>query len=139
MKRDAQDLNFMKKTTRAKTSTLNKDRQRRQMSDFFDSEFVQDAIQDINELQEEIYTEVFTFDKLDNEEKLEHLDKLDNLLEKQRNLYTRMTLSDDPRAKEMRDNVRKSAIMMGFPKDVDCGVLFANMQKTLLKVREQIS
>ena len=50
-----------------------------------------------------------------------------------------MTLSDDPRAKEMRDNVRKSAIMMGFPKDVDCGVLFANMQKTLLKVREQIS
>lgn len=109
------------------------------MSDFFDSEFVQDAIQDINELQEEIYTEVFTFDKLDNEEKLEHLDKLDSLLEKQRNLYTRMTLSDDPRAKEMRDNVRKSAIMMGFPKDVDCGVLFANMQKTLLKVREQIS
>tara|TARA_B100001939_G_scaffold217269_2_gene186872 strand:- start:12324 stop:12653 length:330 start_codon:yes stop_codon:yes gene_type:complete len=109
------------------------------MSDFFDSEFVQDAIQDINELQEEIYTEVFTFDKLDNEEKLEHLDKLDNLLEKQRNLYTRMTLSDDPRAQEMRDNVRKSAIMMGFPKDVDCGVLFANMQKTLLKVREQIS
>tara|TARA_Y100000033_G_scaffold44405_1_gene46902 strand:- start:568 stop:897 length:330 start_codon:yes stop_codon:yes gene_type:complete len=109
------------------------------MSDFFDSEFVQDAIQDINELQEEIYTEVFTFDKLDNEEKLEHLDKLDNLLEKQRNLYTRMTLSDDPRAIEMRDNVRKSAIMMGFPKDVDCGVLFANMQKTLLKVREQIS
>ena len=69
------------------------------MSDFFDSEFVQDAIQDINELQEEIYTEVFTFDKLDNEEKLEHLDKLDNLLEKQRNLYTRMTLSDDPRAR----------------------------------------
>tara|TARA_A100001035_G_scaffold125095_1_gene98399 strand:+ start:2405 stop:2734 length:330 start_codon:yes stop_codon:yes gene_type:complete len=109
------------------------------MSDFFDSEFVQDAITDINELQEEIYTEVFTFDKLDHEEKLKHLDKLDNLLEKQRNLYTRMSLSDDPRAREMRENVRKSAIMMGFPKDVDCGVLFANMQKTLLKVREQIS
>ena len=72
------------------------------MSDFFDSEFVQDAIQDINELQEEIYTEVFAFDKLDQDEKLEHLDKLDTLLEKQRNLYTRMSLSDDPRAKEMR-------------------------------------
>jgi hypothetical protein len=109
------------------------------MSDFFDSEFVQDAITDINELQEEIYTEVFTFDKLDHEEKLMHLDKLDTLLEKQRNLYTRMSLSDDPRAKEMRDNVRKSAVMMGFPKDVDCGVLFANMQKTLEKVRAQIS
>ena len=109
------------------------------MSDFFDSEFVQDAIQDINELQEEIYTEVFAFDKLDQDEKLEHLDKLDTLLEKQRNLYTRMSLSDDPRAKEMRENVRKSAIMMGCPKDVDCGVLFANMQKTLENVRKKIS
>ena len=44
-----------------------------------------------------------------------------------------MSLSDDPRAKEMRENVRKSTVMMGFPKDVDCGVLFANMQKTLEK------
>ena len=50
------------------------------MSDFFDSEFVQDAITDINELQEEIYTEVFTFDKLDHEEKLKHLDKLHKLI-----------------------------------------------------------
>jgi len=109
------------------------------MSDFFESEFVQQAIQDINELQEEIYTEVFAFDKLDHSDKIKHLDKLDTLLEKQRNLYTRMTLSDDPRAKEMRDNVRKSAIMMGFPSDVDCGVLFSNMQKTLENVRKQIS
>ena len=109
------------------------------MSDFFESEFVQDAITDINELQEEVYAEVFSFDKLNNEEKLQHLDKLNTLLEKQRNLYTRMSLSDDPRASEMRENVRKSAVMMGFPKDIACGVLFANMQKTLEKVRAQIS
>ena len=107
------------------------------MSDFFDSELVQEELQEINELQEEIYTEVFSFGEL--EEKIEHIDKLDKLLEKQRILYTRMSLSDDPRAQEMRESVRKSAIMMGFPKDVDCAVLFGNMQKTLTKVREQIS
>jgi len=50
-----------------------------------------------------------------------------------------MALSDDPRAQEMRESVRKSAVLMGFPKDVDCAVLFGNMQKTLTKVREQIS
>jgi len=109
------------------------------MSDFFDSELVQEALQEINELQEEIYTEVFSFGELDREEKIEHIDKLDLLLEKQRILYTRMSLSDDPRAQEMRESVRKSAVMMGFPKDVDCAVLFGNMQKTLTKVREQIS
>ena len=109
------------------------------MSDFFDSELVQEALQEINELQEEIYTEVFSFGELDREEKIEHIDKLDLLLEKQRILYTRMSLSDDPRAQEMRESVRKSAVMMGFPKDVDCAVLFGNMQKTLTKVRQQIS
>lgn len=109
------------------------------MSDFFDSELVQEALQEINELQEEIYTEVFSFAELDREEKIEHIDKLDLLLEKQRILYTRMSLSDDPRAQEMRESVRKSAVMMGFPKDVDCAVLFGNMQKTLTKVRQQIS
>jgi GTPase Era involved in 16S rRNA processing len=109
------------------------------MTDFFESEFVQKAIEDINDLQDEIYSEIFSFDSLTKEEKFKHLDKLDTLLEKQRNLYTRMTLSDDPRAKMMRDQVRDSAIMMGFPPDVDCGVLFGNMQKTLQNVRKQIT
>ena len=66
----------------------------------------------------------------------EHLDMLDDLLEKQQVLYTRMKLSDDPRAKEIAQNVRDSAIVMGFPKDVDCNILFQNMRKTLEKVRE---
>lgn len=109
------------------------------MSDFFESEFVKTAIEDINYLQDEIYSEIFSFESLTKEEKLKHLDKLDSLLEKQRNLYTRLTLSDDPRAKEMRDSVRSSAILMGFPEDVDCGVLFGNMQNTLQNVRKKIS
>ena len=49
-----------------------------------------------------------------------------------------MKLSDDPRAKEMADNVRQSAIVMGFPKDVDCNLLFSNMRETLDKVRKGI-
>ena len=49
-----------------------------------------------------------------------------------------MKLSDDPRAKEMADNVRQSAIVMGFPKDVDCNLLFANMKNTLKRVRKGI-
>ena len=93
------------------------------MSDFFDSDFVQDEMETINEMQEEIYSQVFEFPKLPLDKQLDHLDQLDDLLEKQQILYTRMKLSDDPRAMEMADNVRKSAIVMGFPKDVDCNLL----------------
>tara|TARA_B100000131_G_scaffold286550_1_gene296574 strand:+ start:1473 stop:1811 length:339 start_codon:yes stop_codon:yes gene_type:complete len=106
------------------------------MSDFFDSDFVKDEMETINEMQEEIYSQVFKFPKLPRDEQLEHLEQLDDLLEKQQILYTRMKLSDDPRAKEIADNVRQSAIVMGFPKDVDCNLLFSNMRQTLNRVRE---
>tara|TARA_B100000287_G_scaffold72575_1_gene64275 strand:- start:612 stop:950 length:339 start_codon:yes stop_codon:yes gene_type:complete len=108
------------------------------MSDFFDSDFVQNEMETINEMQEEIYSQVFKFPELSLEEQIDHLETLDDLLEKQQILYTRMKLSDDPRAKEMADNVRQSAVVMGFPKDVDCNILFKNMRVTLDKVRQGI-
>ena len=108
------------------------------MSDFFDSDFVREEMETINEMQEEIYSQVFKFPELPLDDQIEHLDSLMELLEKQQILYTRMKLSDDPRAKEMADNVRQSAIVMGFPKDVDCNLLFANMKNTLERVRKGI-
>ena len=108
------------------------------MSDFFDSDIVKDEMETINEMQEEIYSQVFKFPELPLDDQIEHLDSLMELLEKQQILYTRMKLSDDPRAKEMADNVRQSAIVMGFPKDVDCNLLFANMKNTLERVRKGI-
>ena len=108
------------------------------MTDFFDSDIVKEEMETINEMQEEIYSQVFKFPELPLDDQIEHLDSLMELLEKQQILYTRMKLSDDPRAKEMADNVRKSAIVMGFPKDVDCNLLFANMKTTLERVRKGI-
>tara|TARA_B100001996_G_scaffold133421_1_gene101519 strand:- start:188 stop:526 length:339 start_codon:yes stop_codon:yes gene_type:complete len=108
------------------------------MSNFFESDFVQNEMEEINEAQEKIYSQVFKFPELSLDEQLEHLEELDDLLEKQQILYTRMKLSNDPRAKELADNVRQSAIIMGFPKDVDCNLLFSNMRKTLDNVRKGI-
>ena len=108
------------------------------MTDFFDSDIVREEMETINEMQEEIYSQVFKFPELPLDDQIEHLDSLMELLEKQQILYTRMKLSDDPRAKEMADNVRKSAIVMGFPKDVDCNLLFSNMRDTLNRVRKGI-
>tara|TARA_R100001463_G_scaffold94807_2_gene149433 strand:- start:6596 stop:6934 length:339 start_codon:yes stop_codon:yes gene_type:complete len=108
------------------------------MTDFFESDIVREEMETINEMQEDIYSKVFDFPNLPLDEQVDHLDSLMELLEKQQILYTRMKLSDDPRAKEMADNVRKSAIVMGFPKDVDCNLLFANMKTTLERVRKGI-
>ena len=69
------------------------------MSAFFDSDVVRKEMTDIQDLQEEIYGSVFNFPQMPNEEKEEHIELLMELLEKQRILYARMSLSDDPAAK----------------------------------------
>lgn len=105
---------------------------------FFDSEVVRAEMTEITELQEEIYTRVFEFPTMSKEEKIEHVQFLERLLEKQRVLYTRLSLSDDPEAIMMKENISKSARMMGMPPDVDMGLIFKNMDKMLKTMRQQI-
>mgnify|MGYP001955582636 FL=1 len=93
---------------------------------------------DIQELQEEVYGSVFNFPQMDNEEKEEHIDLLLELLEKQRILYARMSLSDDPAAKKMKENIQESAVMMGMPKNVDMSNVFSNMEKMIDIMKQQV-
>ena len=55
------------------------------MSDFFESEIVREELQEINELQEEIYGKMMNLSHLStSEDRKEHVEKLTTLLEKQR-------------------------------------------------------
>ena len=109
------------------------------MSDFFASEQVQESITEINRMQEEIYSKNFAFERLSHKEKMEHVDQLETLLDKQRNFYMRLKLSDDPRAKDMMEQIHQSAQLVGFPKDVNPDLLFKNMQDTLANLRKNFS
>ena len=101
------------------------------MSDFFDSEIIQEELKEINDMQEKIYGSLFGFGMMSKEEKLEHIDILTDLLEKQKVMYTRLSLSDDPKAIEMKENLRKSVAMMGFPPETDMTMLFSSMKATI--------
>jgi hypothetical protein len=105
---------------------------------FFDSEIVRAEMAEISELQEEIYGSVFKFPTMSREDKIHHVDLLERLLNKQQVLYTRMSLSDDPEAQEMKQRIVESAQMMGLPPNVDMNVIFSNMTKMLEIMKEQI-
>jgi hypothetical protein len=105
---------------------------------FFDSEVVRSEMVEINELQEEIYKNVFQFPTMKKEEKVEHVEMLERLLEKQRVLYTRLSLSEDPEAKMMKENIVNSAKLMGMPDNMDMNIIFQNMEKMLEVMRYQI-
>ena len=73
---------------------------------FFSSEVVRAEMTEIAELQEEVYSNVFKFPAMSKEGKLQHVNLLERLLDKQKVLYTRMSLSDDPEAQEMKDRIK---------------------------------
>jgi len=108
------------------------------MSEFFKSEIVQEELQEINELQTEIYSNMMNIQNSGGDEKEEHIDKLTRLLELQRMMYTRVSLSEDPEAKAMKKQLEQSVTMLGFPEGTDISVLFEGMQNTIQSLKDRI-
>ena len=105
------------------------------MSEFFESEIVREELNEINKLQEEIYGSVFSFQSLSREKQKEHVESLILLLDKQRIMYTRLSLSDDPQAIEMKNQLLKSLSVLGFPAGTDVNTVFDSMKKTIEKMK----
>ena len=64
------------------------------------------------------------------EQKREHVDLMKTFLEKQKNLYFRLTLSDDPEAISMKERMKeKLAELLGFSGN-NIDELFATMEET---------
>ena len=108
------------------------------MSEFFDSEIVREQLDEINRLQQEVYGSILSFQSLPFDQQKEHVIKLEELLEKQQLMYTRLSLSDDPEAIKMKKHLQDSVKMMGFPVDTDIRMLFSTMAQTIKKLREKI-
>jgi len=108
------------------------------MSEFFESEIVQDELNEINELQQEIYGKIMNIVNLSREDRTEHIEKLKILLEKQRVMYTRLSLSDDPMAIKMKEQLQQSVQLMGFPQGTDIQVLFDGMKQTIENLNQQV-
>ena len=108
------------------------------MSNFFDSEIVKEELEEINELQQEVYGDAFKLMRMSSAERVEHVENLETLLEKQKIMYARVSLSDDPQAIEMKKNLEKSVKLMGFPTGTDMAQIFDAMDKTIEKLRQSI-
>jgi len=80
---------------------------------FFDSEIVRQEAQEITDLQQEIVKFLPNLLTLPRGDKLECIDKMLLLIEKQKIFYNRISLSDDPRALDLKDEFVKAARMMG--------------------------
>ena len=81
---------------------------------FFQSEVVQDELHQMQELYMDINKMGLI---LTSPQKREQLDKMLRLIELQQTMFMRVTLSDDPDAKQLVEQVKNAASMLGMPKD----------------------
>jgi hypothetical protein len=105
---------------------------------FFNSDIVQEEVRKLSELQQSVYSGMFNFALMNKEDKLNHLSTLGNLVEAQRVLYTRLSLSDDPEAQEMKQRIIDHAIGMGMSPTADLSTLLENMKILLEDTKKQV-
>lgn len=105
---------------------------------FFESEVVRSELIEISELQQEVYKNFINFSFMSTSEKIEHIELLEELLKKQQVLYTRLSLSDDPEAKKIKQTIVDSAKLMGFPSNIDINLIFNDAAKMLESMKDKL-
>ena len=106
---------------------------------FFDSEIVRAEMAEIHELQEDVYENFMRFPYMNNADKTHHINQLSKLIDKQKIVYARLSLSDDPDAKEMKESILQSAKSMGLTADVDVAKMFDQMSEVIGMMKRQTS
>ena len=109
------------------------------MSKFFESPVVRAAVTEINELQEAMTKVMFKHPAaMTKEDRENHLEMMKSLLEKQKLFYTRLKLSDDPKAIEMKENIMESAKFLGLKKDQPIEQFFDGLMSVLDSLEERL-
>jgi hypothetical protein len=104
---------------------------------FFDSEIVQNELKTIEKIQKYLSKSVLRLPIMSKAEKIEHVNLLSELLEKQKILYTRLSLSDDPQAIEKKNEILQSSKLLGYGSPSDMNVVFENMQRVVDRLKKE--
>jgi len=108
------------------------------MSDFMNSEFVRESLDNIERLQGEVFNDAFNYSEFNDDEKRDHLEKMAELIEAQKMMYVRMSLSDDPEAIERKKHIEEFVKLMGFGNGLDVRSVFSEMHEYLKRAKKDL-
>jgi len=110
------------------------------MSDFFDSDIVRNEAKEMEFLQMKAMELTLAAPmKGSREDQLEYINVVRSLVEKQQIFYTRLKLSDDPRAVEMCEQIEQGAKMLyGWWETKNVMTLMRNMLEKLDEFEKEI-
>ena len=102
---------------------------------FFQSEVVQDELHQMQELYMDINKMGLI---LTSPQKREQLDKMLRLIDLQQTMYMRITLSEDPDAKQLVDQVKNAAKMLGMPADEVGPSFYDKLKENVYKMIKEL-
>jgi hypothetical protein len=105
-------------------------------SNLFSSEIVRREAERMHELCNSVTRRIYMFERMTREEKLQMFDDMDELVEKQKILYTRVMLSDDEDSELVKENFRVAAKQMGIPTSTLGPEVFNIAQRAVDSLRE---
>jgi hypothetical protein len=108
------------------------------VSDFFKSEIVRETMEELADMQQELVQQIFQIPFLDSEGKKKHLDLMKEFLEKQKILFFRMSLSDDPEAQKTKNQILESAKSLGLKEGQGMEEFFKLLEDTLLRLEQSL-
>ena len=105
------------------------------MSNFFQSEVVQKELTQMQDL----YMDINKMGLMLNlDQKREQLDKMLRLIELQQTMYMRVTLSEDPDAKQLVDQVKNAAKMLGMPPEEVGPQFYDKLKENVYKMIKEL-
>ena len=105
------------------------------MSNFFDSDVVKEELQNMQDLYLEINKMGLMLNAV---EKREQLDKMMRLIDLQQTMFMRVTLSDDPQAKQLVSQVRNAAAMVGMSPNHITPRFYDSLRDNVQKMIDQL-
>lgn len=108
------------------------------MSEFFKSEMVRGDLQEMADLQQFCMRSMVTFPVLSPEKKMEYFNVLEELIEKQKIFYARLTLSDDPEAIEMAQSMRDAVVMLGASPSDNLSLMFDELLDKVNRMKQKL-
>jgi len=101
------------------------------MSNFFESDIIIEELNEIKKLQDDVYEDILEFSTKSVKEKIDKLKKMEELIEKQNIMYMRLSLSNDPRAIQLKEYIQQSFSFFGYSSNTEMNSLFKSLKHTI--------
>jgi len=107
-------------------------------NEFFDSQIVKETMEELEDMQVKLIMNVLELPYYNQIEQKEYIQLLKDFLEKQKVLFFRMSLSDNPEAQATKNEIIESLQIFGWMKGQSLEAYFEKLEKSITDIAKSL-